>query len=108
MKKTIIAIILTFTAAAIFACGGAGTATNSNQTLNKPANSNGAIKYTGNAELDAEMEKIRQDSEELKKKLEETQKKVDQAQPELENLNKQLEKTSKGIEEVNRRIKKLK
>ena len=103
MKKCIIALTLAIIAAFIFACGGAATPGNSaNQ------NSNRAFNSTGNAALDAELQKIREDSERLKKELDETQKKIDQARPDLENLNKQIEKTGREIQETNRRIQKLK
>ncbi|HEV7646494.1 MAG TPA: hypothetical protein VGO50_21345 [Pyrinomonadaceae bacterium] len=103
MKKFVIALLLMVITASIFACGGAGAPGGAaNQNANRAFNS------TGNAALDAELQKIREDSERLKKELEKMQKKVEQAKPELDNLNKQIEKTGKEIQETNRRIQKLK
>ena len=103
MKKFIMVLTLAVVTALAFACGGvnapSGTA---NQNANRAFNS------IGNAALDAELQKIREDSEKLKKELDEMQKKIEQAKPELDNLNKQIEKTGKDIQETNRRIQKLK
>ena len=102
MKKIIITLILCGLTSGIFACGGTNAPGNAAKQ-----NANRAFNSTGNAALDAEIQKIREDSEKLKKELDETQRKIEQAKPELENLNKQIQKTGKDIEETNRRIQKL-
>jgi peptidoglycan hydrolase CwlO-like protein len=98
MRKILVLMFLVFN----LACNSSGPAANS--TANFGANA----KSTGNAQLDAELQKIREDSDRLRKELEETNRKIEQAKPDLENLNRQIQKTGKEIEEANRRIQKLK